>query len=474
MPRFPLIVSLTAALMTSACVSTPDLGARPQLKSVPAQATFAGPTADWPSTDWWRAYGDTQLDRLIAEGLKDSPTIAAADARLRRAEALVTQAGAAGLPAISANGSAAESRSSLNTGLPVPSALRGWNDSARASLDFNWELDFWGKTRAAVAAATSEADASRADAAAARLVISTAIAASYADLARLYADRDVLASSVKVREETLGLVRRRVASGYDSNAELRQAEAGPPSARADLKATDEAIALTRLRLAALMGAAPDRAAAIDRPADPALKSFGLPAQIPAYLVGRRPDLVAARWRADAASDRIDVAHAAFYPNVNLVGLIGLQSLGIGNLADAGSGIGSAGVAVNLPIFDAGRRKAGYRVARADFDAAVAAYDGALNNALEEVADAVTSQRALYGRLADTREAYVAAHEGWRLARRRYDAGASDYQSVLLAEDRMLGVQRAVAGLESRRFILDLALVRALGGGYGEAAPATAD
>jgi outer membrane protein TolC len=91
-----------------------------------------------------------------------------------------------------------------------------------------------------------------------------------------------------------------------------------------------------------------------------------------------------------------------------------------------------------------------------------------------VADAVTSTRALDGRLADTREAYAAAHEGWRLARRRYDAGASDYQSVLIAEDRMLNAQRAVAALESRRFILDLALVRALGGGYAEPAPRAAD
>jgi len=474
MPRLPLIASLTAALMASACISTPDLGAKPQLESVPAQAAFAAPVADWPATDWWRAYGDAQLDALIAEGLRDSPTIAAADARLRRAQALVTQAGAAELPSISANGSFAESRPSLNNGTPVPPAVQGWNDTGRLSLDFNWELDFWGKNRAAVASATSEADASRADAAGARLMISTSIAAAYADLARLYADRDVLASSLKVREETLTLVSRRVATGYDSNAELRQAEAGPPAARADLKATDELIALTKLRLAALMGAAPDRAAAIARPAAPALKSFGLPVQIPAQLVGRRPDLVAARWRAEAASERIDVAHAAFYPNVNLVGLIGLQSLGIGNLADSGSGIGSAGVALNLPIFDAGRRKAGYRVARADYDAAVASYDGALNNALEEVADAVTSQRALEGRLSDTREAYAAAHEGWRLSRRRYDAGAADYQSVLIAEDRMLGVQRAVAALESRRFVLDLALVRALGGGYREAPPPAAD
>jgi outer membrane protein TolC len=98
MPRFPLIVSLTAALLTSACISTPDLGAKPQLKVVAEQAAFTAPVADWPTSDWWRAYGDAQLDRLIAEGLRDSPTIAAAERRLRRAEAAITQAAAASCP----------------------------------------------------------------------------------------------------------------------------------------------------------------------------------------------------------------------------------------------------------------------------------------------------------------------------------------------------------------------------------------
>ncbi|MGH1561044.1 TolC family protein [Caulobacter segnis] len=100
-------------------------------------------------------------------------------------------------------------------------------------------------------------------------------------------------------------------------------------------------------------------------------------------------------------ERIDVARAAFYPNINLVGLVGAQSLGISNLANAGSDLGSVGAAVNLPIFDGGRRKAGFKVARAEYDAAVAAYDGVLNQALEEVADAVVSQRALDNRLAES-------------------------------------------------------------------------
>jgi len=465
------VVSLVGALLASAC-ATPDLGPKPVAKVVGQQQLFAGQVADWPTEDWWVVYGDPQLTTLIEMGLSDAPTIAVAQARLRRASALVGQANAAQLPTVSTSAALAESKPSYNTGLPTPAALRGWNDTGRATLDFSYEIDLWGKTRASIAAATSEEAAAKADTAAARLMVSTSIAAAYADLARLFADRDILASTLALREQTLDLVRRRAVRGYDSEAELAQAEVGPPLARAELEAIDEQIALTRLRLASLMGQSPDRAASIARPQVSGLRSVGLPADLPVALVARRPDLVAARWRAEAASERIDVAHAAFYPNVNLVGLIGVQSLGIGNLADAGSDLGSVGGVLGLPIFDGGRRKAGFKVARADYDAAVAAYDATLNLALEEVADAVTSQRALEQRLVESRKAQDAASRGWQLAKRRYTAGVTDFTAVLVAEDRMLGTQRTVSALESRRFILDLALVRALGGGWREGGPST--
>jgi len=467
--RSAAALTLILALLTSACAA-PDLGLRPALKVAGPQALLAGPVADWPTEDWWTGYGDPQLSALITTGLRSAPTVALAEARLRRASALTGQASAAAAPSLSTSAAVSESKPSYNTGLPTPTALRGWSDTGRATLDFSYELDLWGKTRSAIAAATSEEAAARADAAAARLIVSTSIAAAYADLARLYADRDVLASTLAVREQTLVLVRRRTERGYDSETELRQAEVGPPLARAELTAVDEQIALSRLRLAALMGQGPDEGAGIARPDVAGLHGLGLPADLPAALVARRPDLVAARWRAEAASDRIDVAHAAFYPNVNLVGLIGVQSLGIGNLAHAGSNLGSVGPVLTLPIFDGGRRKAGFKVARADYDAAVAAYDATLNLALEEVADAVTSQRALDRRLADSRLARDAATQAWTLAKRRYAAGASDFTAVLVAEDRMLAAQRGVAALEARCFILDLALVRALGGGWRETAP----
>src|SRR3546814_2604411 len=140
-------------------------------------------------------------------------------------------------------------------------------------------------------------------------MIATAIASSYADLARLYADRDVLAATATVREHSLRLVRARTDHGLDSDADLAQAEAGPPAARADLAATDEALALVLNRLAALLGAGPDRGLAIDRPHEPSLERLGLPASLSSDLLGRRPDIIAARWRAeDRKSTRLNSSH----------------------------------------------------------------------------------------------------------------------------------------------------------------------
>jgi NodT family efflux transporter outer membrane factor (OMF) lipoprotein len=341
----------------------------------------------------------------------------------------------------------------------------GYNDVGRLALDFSWELDFWGKNRAAITAATSEAKAAQADAAQARLTLSTAVASAYAELSRLYAQRDVAAEAVRLRQQTSDLVSKRVANGLDTKAESEQAAAGPPASKAELSALDEQIALTRNALAALVGAGPDRGLAITRPANATIKPFGLPENLPANLIGRRPDVVAARWRAEAATARTKQAKAAFYPDINLTGFIGVQSLYLDKLFSSGSDIGQVGPALRLPIFEGGRLRAGLRGAEADRDGAVAAYDGALTQALREVADVTASEKALTSRLADARQALTANENAYRIARLRYEGQLSTYQSVLLAEQSVLAQRRVVADLESRAFALDIALVRALGGGF---------
>ncbi|OHT18978.1 Multidrug resistance outer membrane protein MdtP precursor [Sphingomonas haloaromaticamans] len=454
--------------LLAACAPVPDLGAAPRplaAGSIMATQSFAAGETAWPQAGWWQAYGDAQLSALIDEGLKGAPDLAAAAARLRKADALAQQAGAALLPSLDASASGGWAKQSYNNGIPPAFVPRGWQDNGRAALDLGLDLDLWGRNRAALRAATSDAAAARIELEEARLVLSTNIAAAYADLARLFAERDVQQSALRVRSETLALVANRVATGLDTQAELKQAEAAVPAARADVAATDEAIALTRNRLAALIGAGPDRGLTIERPATPALGGRGLPPGVTTDLIGRRPDVAAARARVEAAAARIKVARADFYPAVNLSAMIGLQSLGIDNLVKSGSSIGSVGPAISLPIFHGGELAGRYKGARADYDQAVASYDGSVVEAYHQVADAVTSQRSLAVRLDETRRALASSEQAYAVARQRYEGGLSTFLDVLSAEDAVLLNRRIVADLEARAFTLDVALVRALGGGF---------
>jgi NodT family efflux transporter outer membrane factor (OMF) lipoprotein len=465
----PRTLFLTAALFSllAGCASVPDLGAKPvpaAAESFATAASFADASGEWPVEGWWQGFGDAQLDALIAEGLEGSPDLAIAAARVRAAEAMAQQAGAALLPRVGAEASAGGVQQSANMGIPPEFVPDGIQDTGHVAATFSFDLDLWGRNRAALAAATSEAEAARVDAAQARLMLTTGIAAAYADLAGYYRALDVANEAVRVRAASADLSGERARAGLENQASQRQAESRAASARADVVALEEAIATTQSRIAALLGAGPDRALSIERP-QLTRSALGLPANAGIDLIGRRPDIVAARLRSEAAAKRIDVARADFYPNISLSALVGLQSLGLSNLFSSGSEYGNGGAAISLPIFDGGRLPGRYRGARADYDAAVATYDRTLIGALRDVADIVASRAATARQLAGRREALAAAAEASKLAGLRYRAGLSNQIVQLTAEDSMVALDRAVAELEARQLSLDIALIRALGGGY---------
>jgi len=465
MPRF--ILTTTALFGLLAGCSAPDLGPRPvpaAPESLASDKSFADAAGVWPVEDWWQEWGDSQLDTLIAEGLAGSPDIAAAAARVRAADALAQQAGAALMPRLGAEASAGGVQQSKTMGIPPQFVPDGIQDTGHVAATFSFDLDLWGRNRAALAAATSEAEAARVDAAQARLILTTGVAAAYADLAGQYAALDVAREALRVRSASAQLSANRTRAGLDNQASASQADSRVASARADIAALEEAIALTRNRIAALVGAGPDRGRTIDRP-KLAAPTVDLPAGAGIELIGRRPDIVAARLRAEAAAKRIDVARADFYPNISLTALVGFQSLGLGNLFAAGSKYGSGGAAITLPIFEGGRIEGRYRGARADYDAAVARYDGTLVAALRDVADIVASRAATARQLADRRAALAAAATAANLAGLRYRAGLDNQLVQLTAEDSMVALSRSVADLEARQRTLDIALIRALGGGY---------
>jgi NodT family efflux transporter outer membrane factor (OMF) lipoprotein len=460
--------ALAAALLLQACAQLPDLAEAPQPKSADtfqSGKSLQAAMADWPVDRWWMTYGDAQLNTLVDEALADSPNLAAAIARLQRAQAMTQVSGSALKPQVSANAAFSEDKLSYNHLLSPVTMPHGWNDYGRVSLDFRWELDFWGKNRAALAAATSELDASRAELAQARLMLASGVAASYAELSRLYANRDTAAQSVDIRQKTAELFARRYANGLETRGSLREADARRAVAEGALLALEEQIALQRNHLAALLGAGPDRGLLITAPTLKLDHSFGLPPELAANLLGRRPDVVAARLQAQAQASRISEKKAEFYPNINLSAFVGTQSLGLNNLSKDGSRIGSFGPAISLPLFTAGRLQGELRGTQAHYAETVANYNATVTRALQEVADNAVSQKALGQRLQKAQEAVDAASESHRVARNRYDGGLATYLEVLTAEDGLLNSLSAQTNLRSLSFTLDIDLQRALGGGY---------
>ena len=460
------LLGMTLAL--GGCAQFPSLDQLARLKPATEYQTakaLSAPVSAWPTERWWKSYGDAQLDILIDEALRDSPDMVAASARLRRAEAFSQISGAALLPQVSANATASEQKQSYNYMMPRSALPDGWNDYGQATLNFNWELDFWGKNRAGQAAATSQVEATRAELAQARLTLAAAVASNYAELARLFAARDTIAASVEVRAKTVDLFDKRFANGLETRGSLSEAKARLAGTEGELLLIDEQIGLQRNRLAALLGAGPDRGLSIERPTVRLDSRFGLPAQLSANLLGRRPDVIAARLQAEAQSHRIEQKKAEFYPNVNLSAFIGVQALGLNMLHDSGSQFGGIGPAISLPIFTAGRLQGELRGSVASYEEAVANYNATVTRALEDVANAGLSQRALTGQLVKAEEAVNAAGEAHRVARNRYEGGLATYLEVLFAEDSFLSSRRYLTGLQSRAFSLDIALKCALGGGY---------
>ncbi len=464
---------MTSAALLGGCASVPDLGPKPiprTPQSVAARAALAGTTlasasASWPAADWWTAYGDPQLTRLIELGLAGSPDLAVAIARVAAAQAQVREAGAPLAPRGQANASAGGAKQSYNNGIPPGFVPKGINDTGTINVQLGFDLDLWGRNRAALRAARLQAEAADLDLQQARLTIATAIAESYAQYAQATADRGVAARAAQLRERTGQLVQARVTNGLDTQAQVQASAAEAADARAEVAAIDEQIALARNRLAALTGQGPDAGLMLVAPQISQLAAHGIPADASTELVARRPDIQSARALVDSADQRIRVARADYYPSINLNALIGLQALGLGHLFKTSSLYGNAGPALSLPLFRGAELGGRYAGARAGFDEAVARYDSAVLTAYNETADAVSSRNALAERLRQSRAALAASRSAAALTDMRYRGGLATYLDVLTAQRTALAAERQVTDLEARAFLLDIQLVRALGGGF---------
>lgn len=449
------------------CASIPKNEKSNSVKSVSSYKTntLIGNAGKWPSEQWWNEYGDKQLDSLINEAIANSPNMAVASARLRRAEAFRQVSKSSTMPQVSADAAVSSQKMSYNYLTPQQMTPQGWNDYGQASLNFSFEIDFWGKNKSALAAATSELYAAEAEAAGAKIVIISAITSNYAVLAQMYDARDVTLEEVRTRQDILKLFEGRYKNGLETKASIARARAGLLAFEGELLALDERIALQKNILAELVATGPDGALTIERPTIKIGLKIGVPDNLAMELLGRRPDIVSAKNMVEAYTHRISQKKAEFYPNVNLSAFIGVQSLGIDKLTKSGSDIGGVGPAISLPIFTAGRLEGELRSVEAGYDEAVASYDKVLSGAFSEVASTLISQRALSEQIKKAKETLNASNEAYLISINRYKHGVGNYIEVLYANESLLASKKNLVLLESKALTLDVALKKALGGGY---------
>jgi len=455
-------------LVTHAAPEAPD-----RLAAGKSLASARLSSAAWPRTDWWKRFDDPQLDQLMDEALAGSPALRVAQARVRKALAFAQSARAPLYPRIDASAEVTRERFPEHALVPPPFA-GSWQTQASVEATLDYDFDFWGKNRAAYESALGQARAAEVDAFAARLALSTGIAQAYTQLERAFLQLDVAERTLKEREQIYRLTQERFDAGIDSRLAVKQAEAALPATRERIAQLQEIIGLTRNELAALAGQGPDRGLAIARPAAKALPEAAIPSDLPAELLGRRPDIIAQRWRVEAASKDIEVARAQFYPNVSLFAFIGFQSIGLPGFLQAASRTLGATPALTLPIFDAGRLRGNLAGSNADYDVAVEQYNQTLVNALRDVVDQLTSFRALEEQRSEQKLALATAQEAYDLALLRFREGVGNYLEVLVAESQLLAQQSLEVELRARDLSLSIDLVRALGGGFeqpqGDQAP----
>jgi NodT family efflux transporter outer membrane factor (OMF) lipoprotein len=462
------------AVLLAGCVDRGGWKPAPKLapQAVTADRALAGAQVDasaWPHDGWWHSYGDPQLDALVAQALAGSPSLEIAEARLRAAQGQAIAAHAARLPAVSADASVIRQRFPEDTLYPPPLGGSYWNQ-AQAQLDFSYDLDFWGHNRALSEAARSGVAAAEANRAAAQLALAVAVVEAYIQLDLQYALVDVTNESLRQQQAILALTQQRVSAGLENTARVKQSEGQLALIRAGLAYVQANLDLARHQLADLVGAGPDRGLALTRPKLVAPSSISLPSVLPADLLGRRPDVAAARAQVEAAAHGVRAAEAEFYPDVNLTAFAGFQSLGLSTLFDAPSRVLGGGPALSLPVFNRDAIKGALYVQQAQLDQSVGQYNQTLLDAVREVADVVTNWQALERETSEQQTALEDAQRSYDLTTDRYRAGLDNYLSVLSSENQVLVALGLRAELEARRLTFSVDLVRALGGGYPSLAP----
>jgi NodT family efflux transporter outer membrane factor (OMF) lipoprotein len=419
--------------------------------------------AAWPAQDWWITLGDAQLDVLIEEALRSSPSLAEADARARLAQAQADATNAARGPSLNANSSATGSALSRLAILPPQTSAFSWEKSA--SLNFSWGMDLWGGKRASWEAALGRSRAAEIDAHAARIALSVNVARAYVQLALAFAQRDIALADRARAHRVVELTYININSGLVSADQRHQVETEVRTADQNVAQTEATIDSTRASLSVLLGQGPDRGLEITRPGQLNPLTLSVPENLPISLLGRRADLVAARWRVEADAHDIAAAKAQFLPNISISAMAGLLVAGSGNLFQLSARTYSVEPAVSLPIFDSGYLRANLEAADATYDEDVASYNASVVQAVNDVARLVTSLKWINEQRRIQQDVVKNAEAAWDDSLINYRAGLGTELNNMIVRQQLLSAQQDMISLDSEVIDTSIQLINALGGGF---------
>jgi multidrug efflux system outer membrane protein len=463
------LATLALALPLAACLTRPAREPHPDLNvTVPVGAATAAEPAvtspDWPQATWWKTYSDPTLDQLIEKALAASPDIRAAQARFDSARAAVAAARAAVGPSLTGAGDASRQRLSDN-GLFPPRLLGfNWYNQFDLGVQGSYTFDWWGLHRAQVRSAVDQTRAARVERDAAGQTIASAVATEYFGYQAEQARLSLAERSVEGTKRALEIAKQRVQARLADPADEDRASLEWLSARDHMGDVITSEHLHLVALAALLGCAPADLPPLPARELPALTTL-LPASASLDLIARRPDIVASRWRIEASSQDLEAARAGFMPDVTLNGLLGLSSRDLGKLLQIGSGDPSITGAIHLPIFDAGALRAGYSRSHAALELAIADYQSTVLSAAREVNTQLELRDTASKQLALRQEQLGAARQLQTKAEDLLQRGLTDARLELSATVQTLTAEEALIETNYQQLSADLALIRALGGGY---------
>jgi outer membrane protein, multidrug efflux system len=451
------LMSLAALAGLCGCAAVADY----RMPTAVVETAFVMPAADGePAAAFWRGFGDPVLDALIADAVRANADVRLAQARLQEARALSGEAGAGRLPTLGLGAGAGRGN---DIGLAI-------DNYATVSAAFNWELDFFGRTRRASESAAAQVQASAAGVQAAQRFVGAELATQYLALRALQQRLVVAQESLVNQRESQRIVRSRAELGRGTPLDLARANALVETTEATIPALQGAIERSALRIATLAGRNPRAtlvllAEAKPLPSLPTVNAEALAAGTPQGLLERRPDIHQAERQLAAATAAVGVARAELYPRISLVGLLGFTSTRLADLFDAAGRNTNLGASLSWTALDFGRLRGRIGASQARAQAALVQWEQTVQLALEETEGALSQYTRSVQQAARLENAARESAEAARLARVRYEAGASDFLAVLDAERTLLAARDALVQAQQGSLGALVAVYRALGGGW---------